>query len=152
MLKIAREMGFKGPIFGCNYDDGYQIMQIAGKEASTDFFIHSLIFDSPDMTPLIKMITKRAKKQSGEAYVTTVWGFQAIYVLVQAIEKAQSLDPTVIKGSWEKMKAIDTVYGPGRMGGLKTYGINHTVCHPCPIQALQDGQVKWVKWVDVYSE
>ena len=89
---------------------------------------------------------------AGEAYVTTVWGFQAIYVLVQAIEKAQSLDPTVIKGSWEKMKAIDTVYGPGRMGGLKTYGINHTVCHPCPIQALQDGQVKWVKWVDVYSE
>lgn len=152
MLKIAREMGFKGPIFGCNYDDGYQIMQIAGKEASTDFFSHSLVFDSPDMTPLIKMITKRAKKQYGEAYVTTVWGFQAIYVLVQAIEKAQSLDPTVIKGSWEKMKAIDTVYGPGRMGGLKTYGINHTVCHPCPIQALQDGQVKWVKWVDVYSD
>jgi branched-chain amino acid transport system substrate-binding protein len=152
MLKIAREMGFKGPMFGCNYDDGYQILQIAGKEASTDFFIHSLMFDSPDMTPLIKMIAKRGKEQFGEAYVTTVWGFQGMYVLFQAIEKAQSLDPTVVKKTWEQMKSIDTVYGPGRMGGLKTYGINHTVCHPCPIQALQNGQVKWVKWVDVYSD
>lgn len=152
MLKIAREMGFKGPIFGCNYDDCSQIMQIAGKEASTDFFIHSLMLDDPAMTPMIKMIAKRAREKYGEAYTTTVWGFQAVYVLVQAIEKAQSLDPTVVRDTWEKMKTIDTVYGPGRMGGLKTYGINHTVCHPCPIQALDNGKVKWVKWMDVYSE
>ena len=152
MLKIAREMGFKGPIFGCNYDDGYQILQVAGKDASTDFFIHSLVLDSPEMTPLIKMIVKRAKEKYGECYVTTIWGFQTVYVLAQAIEKAQSLDPTVVKNTWEKMEKIDTVYGPGKMGGLKTYGVNHTVCHPCPIQALKDGKVTWVKWVDVYSE
>jgi branched-chain amino acid transport system substrate-binding protein len=152
MLKIAREMGFKGPIFGCNYDDGYQILQVAGKESSNDFFVHSLVLDSPEMTPLIKMIVERAKKKHGEAYVTTVWGFQGIYVLAQAIEKAQSLDPTVVRDTWEKMDKIDTVYGPGRMGGFKTYGIKHTVCHPCPIQALKNGQVSWVKWVDVYSE
>lgn len=152
MLKVAREMGFKGPIFGCNYDDCYQIMQIAGKDASTDFFIHSLMFDSPDMTPMIKMIAKKAKEKYNEVYTTTVWGFQGMYVLAQAIEKAQSTDPTAVKEAWEKMDKIDTVYGPGKMGGLKTYGIKHTVCHPNPIQALKNGEVRWIKWVDVYTD
>lgn len=151
MLKIIRDMGFKGPVFGCNYDDAYQIMEIAGKEASTDFFIHQIDLDSPDMTPMIKEIIKRAKAKYGKVYGMHVWGFNPLYELKQVIEKAQSADPKVLKDTWEKMKTIDTVYGLGRMGGLKTYGINHTVCAPCPIVSLMDGKVKWVKWVDVYS-
>ena len=152
MLKNIREMGFKGPVFGCNYDDAYQIREIAGKEASTDFFIHQIDLDSPDMTPMIKEIAKRAKAKYGKAYGMHIWGFNPLYELKQVIEAAQSVDPTAIKDTWEKMKTVDTVYGPGKMGGLKTYGINHTVCAPCPIVALMNGEVKWVKWVDVYSE
>jgi branched-chain amino acid transport system substrate-binding protein len=152
MLKIIREMGFKGPVFGCNYDDAYQIREIAGKEASTDFFIHQVDLDSPDMTPMIKDITKMARAKYGKAYGMHIWGFNPLYELKQVIEAAQSADPAVMKDTWEKMKTIDTVYGPGKMGGLKTYGINHTVCAPCPIVALMNGEVKWVKWVDVYSD
>jgi branched-chain amino acid transport system substrate-binding protein len=151
MLKIIREMGYNDPVFGCNYDDAYQIMEIAGKEASTNFFIHQIDLDSPDMTPMIKEIAKRAKAKHGKAYGMHIWGFNPLYELKQVIEAAQSVDPTALKDTWENMKTIDTVYGPGRMGGLKTYGINHTVCAPCPIVALMDGEVKWVKWVDVYS-
>jgi branched-chain amino acid transport system substrate-binding protein len=152
MLKITREMGFKGPVFGCNYDDAYQIREIAGTEASTDFFIHQIDLDSPDMTPMIKEITKRAKAKYGKVYGMHIWGFNPLYELKQVIEAAQSTDPTALKDTWEKMNTIDTVYGPGKMGGLKTYGINHTVCAPCPIVSLMNGEVKWVKWVDVYSE
>jgi len=152
MLKIIREMGFKGPVFGCNYDDAYQIREIAGKEASTDFFIHQIDLDSPDMTPMIKEIAKRAKAKHGKAYGMHIWGFNPLYELKQVIEAAQSVDPTAIKDTWEKMKTVDTVYGQGKMGGLKTYGINHTVCAPCPIVSLMNSEVKWVKWVDVYSE
>lgn len=152
MLKIAREMGFKGPIFGGNYDDAYQIKEIAGKEASTNFFIHQVDLDSPEMTPMIKEIVKMAKAEYGKVYGMHPFGFNAIYVLKQAIEKAQSTDPTVVRDTWEKMTAIDTIYGPGKMGGLKTYGINHTVCAPCPIVTLMNGEVKWAKWdKNVYS-
>ncbi|MFH1241905.1 MAG: ABC transporter substrate-binding protein [Pseudomonadota bacterium] len=151
MLKVIREMGFNGPVFGCNYDDAYQIMEIAGKEASTNFFIHQIDTASPDMTPMIKEIVKMAKAKYGKVYGMHIWGFNPLYELKQVVEKAQSTDPTVIKDVWENMKTIDTVYGIGRMGGLKTYGINHTVCAPCPIVELMDGKVKWVKWVDVYS-
>ncbi|MBI4774769.1 MAG: ABC transporter substrate-binding protein [Deltaproteobacteria bacterium] len=152
MLKVTREMGFNGPVFGCNYDDAYQIMEIAGKEASTHFFIHQIDLDSPDMTPMIKEITKLTRAKHDKAYGMHIWGFNPLYELKQVIEKAQSTDPAVLKETWEKMETIDTVYGPGRMGGLKTYGINHTVCAPCPIVELMDGKVSWVKWVDVYSE
>jgi branched-chain amino acid transport system substrate-binding protein len=151
MLKVIREMGFNGPVFGCNYDDAYQIMEIAGKSASTDFFIHQIDLDSPDMTPMIKEIKKRAMATYGKAYGMHIWGFNPLYELKQVIEAAQSMDPSVLKDTWGNMKTLDTVYGPGRMGGLKTYGINHTVCAPCPIVSLMNGNVKWVKWVDVYS-
>jgi branched-chain amino acid transport system substrate-binding protein len=151
MLKVIREMGFNGPVFGCNYDDAYQIMEIAGKQASTNFFIHQIDLESPEMTPMIKEIAKMAKAKYGKVYGMHIWGFNPLYELKQVLEKAQSTDPTVLKDVWENMKTIDTVYGPGKMGGLKTYGINHTVCAPNPIVALMDGHVKWVKWVDVYS-
>lgn len=151
MLKVIREMGFNGPVFGCNYDDPYQIKEIAGKQASTDFFIHQIDLDSPDMTPMIKQIAKMAKAKYGKVYGMHIWGFNPLYELKQVLEKAQSTDPTVLKNAWENMKTIDTVYGLGKMGGLKTYGINHTVCAPCPIVSLVTGQVRWVKWVDVYS-
>jgi len=144
-------MGFKGPVFGGNYDDAYQIREIAGKENSTDFFIHNLDLDSPDMTPMIKEVTKRAKAKYGKTNGMYMMGFFPWYELKQVLEAANSTDPTVVKNTWEKMKTIDTLYGPGKMGGLKTYGINHTVCHPCPIVSLTNGEVKWVKWVDVYS-
>jgi branched-chain amino acid transport system substrate-binding protein len=152
MLKVAREMGFKGPVFGCNYDDPAQIAQIAGKKNSYNFFIHSLVLDSPAMTPMIKMMLKMARAKYKKAYSWDCWGFNAVWVLAQAIEKAQSLDPTRVRDVWEKMKSIQTIWGPGRMCGRKTYGINHTVCHPIPIAALVKGKVKWVKWIDVFTE
>ena len=151
MLKVIREMGFNGPVFGCNYDDAYQIKEIAGEQASTNFFIHQLDLDSPDMTPMIKEIVKMAKEKYDKVYGMHVMGFVPLYLLKQVLEKAQSTDPAVLKDVWGNMKTIDTVYGPGRMCGLKTYGIKHTVCAPNPIVELMDGKVKWVKWVDVYS-
>ena len=105
MLKISREMGFNGPVFGCNYDDAYQIREIAGKEAATDFFIHQIDLDSPDMTPIIKEIAKRAKAKYGKAYGMHIWGFNPLYELKQVIEAAQSVDPTDIKDAWEKIPA-----------------------------------------------
>jgi len=153
MIKIAREMGYDKLMFGGNYDDLYVIRDIVGKEGSDKVFMHVLVHDSPEMTPMIKELVRRVKQKEGKitAALYNAWGFQGVWVLAQAIQKAQSLDPTAVKDAWEKMDAIKTVYGPGKMGGLKTYGINHTVCHPLPIAELVNGEVKWVKWVDVYS-
>jgi branched-chain amino acid transport system substrate-binding protein len=145
MLKAARELGFTGPAFGC-HEDPYDIATVAGPAASTNFYVHNLQVDSSAMTPMIKEIMKLGQAKYGRQSPTYVWAWNAAYCLTQAIEKAQSLDPTVVKNSWEKMKSIDTAYGPGRIGGMKTYGINHNVSYKTPFTSLKDGKVVWVEW------
>ncbi len=148
MLKAAREMGFTGPVFAC-HEDPYDIREVAGVEASTEFYTHNIKMDAPEMTDMIKEIASRGEAKYGKASPTHVWGWNAAYCLVQAIEEAQSLDPAVVKNSWEQMTSIDTAYGPGKIGGLNTYGINHTVSYPMPLTALQDGEVVWIMWQEV---
>jgi branched-chain amino acid transport system substrate-binding protein len=148
MLKAAREMGFTGPVLAC-HEDPYDIREVAGRAASTDFYTHNIAIDAPEMTPMIKEIAKRAKAKYGRTSPTHVWGWSPSWSLVQAIQAAQSIDPTVVKNSWEKMASIETPYGTGRIGGMKTYGINHNVSAPMPLAGLKDGNVIWIKWQDV---
>ena len=148
MLKAAREMGFTGPVLAC-HEDPYDIREVAGRDASTDFYTHNIAMDAPEMTPMIKEIEKRGKAKFGRTSPTHVWGWSPSWSLVQAIQAAQSLDPTAVKDSWEKMTSIKTPYGEGKMGGKKTYGINHTVSAPMPLSGLKDGEVVWVMWQDV---
>jgi len=148
MLKTAREAGFTGPV-SCGHNPGEDILKVAGVPASTDYFATGIVGNDPDMPPMIKAITPRFVKQFGHALYYNYWGFNGIYVLVNAIEAAQSLDPTKVKDSWEKMESIDSIYGPAPMGGLETYGIRHTICHPVAIEVLIDGKVRHIKWVDV---
>jgi ABC-type branched-subunit amino acid transport system substrate-binding protein len=148
MLKAAREAGFTGPVFAC-HEDPYDILEVAGPAASTEFYVHNIVPDSPEMTDMIKEINERARAKYGKTSPTYVWGFNAPYCLIQAIEEADSLDPDVVKDSWEKMGSIDTAYGDGRMGGMSTFGINHTVSYPMPLTALQDGEVVWIMWQEV---
>lgn len=148
ILKAAREMGFTGPVFAC-HEDPYDIREVAGRAASTEFYTHNLAMDAPEMTSMIKEIAKLAQAKYGRVSPTYVWGWSPCWSLVQAIEAAQSLDPTVVKDTWEKMKSIETPYGTGKMGGLNTYGINHSVSAPMPLTALKNGEVVWVKWQKV---
>jgi branched-chain amino acid transport system substrate-binding protein len=148
MLKSAREAGFTGPV-SCGHNPCEDILQVAGPAASTNYFATGIVGSSPDMPPMIKEITPRLVKEFGHALYYNYWGFNGIYVLVKAIEAAQSIDPDAVKNSWEKMESIESIYGKAGMGGAKTYGIRHTVCHPVAIQSLMNGQIKHIKWVDV---
>ncbi len=145
MLKAAREMGFTGPVFGC-HEDPYDIATVAGPAASDEFYVHNIQVDSPAMTPMVKEIMKLGQAKFGRQSPTYVWAWNAAYCLTQAIEKAQSIDPTAVKDTWEKMKSIDTAYGAGRIGGMKTYGINHNVSYKTPFCSLKKGKVVWVEW------
>ena len=150
ILKAAREAGYTKPIVSF-HNPAPDIKKVAGAAASTNFITNGIIWDDPSNPPLIKEIGAKFVKKYGNAFYYQFWGFNLIYNLTKAIEAAQSLDPTVVRDKWEKMETIDTIYGTGRMGGLKTYGIKHSVGHPLAIQVLDNGQVKQVKWVDVYT-
>lgn len=147
MLKAAREAGFTGPII-CNHPCE-EVGIVAGPAASNNYIGIGVVADSPDNTPIIKEMTPIFKKKYGRADFYHFMPFNCAYVLVRAIESAKSLDPTVVKDHMEKMKTFESIYGPAHFGGLKTYGINHTICHPVGIQTLMDNQIKHAAWVDI---
>lgn len=150
MLKNLRTMGFTGPIFVCSMTPPQDIMKIAGPEASTNFFGHGIselvtVPDAPEITKEVIAMAV-ADPEIGRFDMMMAQGFDAIYTMVQAIEKAQSLDPQVVAASWEKATSIDTVFGPGTMGGLQTYGINHSVYTQLPILRLENNVLSWGTW------
>lgn len=147
ILKQVRELGFTGPVFTQTPCDLYPVLDAVGKDYSYNFFNVSLDLKGTDVPPMMQEVQKLWKDKFTAPFVLdTICGWDALWCLTQAIEKAQSLDPTEVAASWEKMGSIETSYGTGHMGGLKTFGINHLVVRPIPISNLEKGEVKFGKW------
>ncbi len=123
------------------------VLAIAGAAAATNVLTGG-ITPGPGNPPLVNEIDKRLRAQYGDNTLI-LDNANGLYVLVQAIEAAQSLDPTAVKNKWETMNTIKTLFGKGYMGGQKIYGIRHSVSNPHSIQRLIDGKVSSGGWVEV---
>ncbi len=65
------------------------------------------------------------------------------------MKKADSIDVEKVKAAWESATTVDTLYGTSTLGGEKTYGLkNHAIGHSWPAQALQNGKVVSLGWMD----
>jgi branched-chain amino acid transport system substrate-binding protein len=150
ILKQGRELGFKGPMLQIAYPGGEisEIQRVAGKDFTTDYVVIGHALNKPEaLTPMMNVIAKAVKDKFGVGLTTDhLLGFESLWYLAQAIEKAQSLDSTVVKDSFERMTKIETPYGPGTMGGLKTFGINHIVVRPLSLVRFMNGEPNFIKW------
>jgi len=101
------------------------------------------------MTPEIKEAIKFIKDKFNQEMTAAIFiGWEQMVILADVIEKAQSLDSTVVKDFWEKMTSINTPAGKGKMGGLEYYGINHVVIRPMPMSRVMKGKVEHYGWGD----
>jgi len=141
VLRIAREMGYTKPIFAWNYAVGADILTIAGTQSSTNWFGHGMTATTPNKPALAQTISDIAVPKYGKLDVLQLAGFTQLYYLTQAIEQAQSLDTAAVKTALETIQTVETPLGTGKVGGLQTYGIAHSLYHPVPMNALQDGKV-----------
>lgn len=149
LLKGVRDLGYDG-VYACAVAVSCaDVLTIAGEEASTDFFSLGSDANTPDQDPLLVEFSKRLQDKYGTDRTILLQYANGVWELAQVIEKAQSLDPTVVRDVWEKMDTIETLYGTGNMGGLETYGINHVVAHALPIMTLNEGQIGYGGWVDI---
>jgi hypothetical protein len=80
--------------------------------------------------------------------VDHVYGWELTWIMAQMIEGAKSIDPTDVKNYWEKNPKFETPSGPGHMGGLQTYGINHVVVKPVALTRIIQGKVEHITWVN----
>ncbi len=147
IIKASRAMGYKGPLFNVTPSALSDIIDAAGHGKEVEgFFIVSWHMDDPKLGPLMAEIIKRGKAKFGKTSHWHSFGFNTVWALVQAIQSAQSLDPKVVANHWRTMKSLQTVTGPGIMGGQKTFGINNVVCQPLAIVQCIKGKPVNVKW------
>jgi ABC-type branched-subunit amino acid transport system substrate-binding protein len=151
LLKLLRAGGWNKPFCACGNISPLEILTIAGKAASTEFFSSGFIPGHPSnpaaMEAIIKKMTKPGQQRA--FHFETPNG---LWSLLTVIQDAQSVDPTAVKDHWEKMNKIPgTIFGDGNMGGKETYGIRHAVATPVPYCRLMNGEMKFGKWVSTTS-
>ena len=151
-LKAARDLGFEGPLFyGVRADVALQAM-IAGGDVS-DMFGAGMTLADPDSIPemakevqahYLTMFPERELIADIMAEYDTLW------VLLQTIEKAGSIDSETIVKTYEgltELGDLQTTLGPAYVGGLKTLGVNRVICAPYAISRVTDGQSTNVEYV-----
>jgi branched-chain amino acid transport system substrate-binding protein len=150
-IKAIRGLGYTKPIFSsCDAIVLPDVLGIAGSDAE-GFFGPSVPSDTniPNLPQIAKDVIKMATDKGWTFNEMQVQGFSAVYSMVQAIEAANSLDPKTVAAKWEKMDKIDTIFGQGKMGGLKTYGVNHNVYFQTPISVIKNGKVDFGGWISL---
>jgi branched-chain amino acid transport system substrate-binding protein len=149
ILKGVRELG-DNRLFGVSLPTvPKELLALAGKAAATNFFTIGPLPGAPGTPALTAEIDKRLTKKYGQAVQQQLMGFNSVWTMAYAINKAQSLDPGTVKAAWEKLDTIDTAFGKGAMGGQKTYGIRHAVDQPCPVYRIENGEPKFGAWMPV---
>ncbi len=148
VLKALRKSGFAKPVIGMHYLQVEDVLEVAGAEASTNYYVHGLMLNDPELPERIKWILETGTKKYGhKGLAFWVEGFDPVYTIAQAIGKAQSLDPDAIRKAWEQMDTIDTAYGTSKIGGRETYGLRHAVVGPRSIAGLERGKPTAMGWV-----
>lgn len=144
IINQSRELGFTGPVFAPVLGDINILRAMLNPKYANDVFHGGADVLSPKMTQIIKdfrVLVEQQTKTTLNMDHTLV--LEALYPLLQGIEKAQSFDTDKVVATMEKMKNIDTIYGPGKMGGEEMFGINHVIRRPLMLSRIMNGKVEF---------
>jgi len=142
IVKQVRELGYKGKTFAGTTLNPPEFCKIAGQQNAEGH-----ISNTHD---LLGAYTTDGQRKYHDDYVALygkpfdpVTPKYHVYldILVQAIEKAGSLDPTKVKETMEKTEEWNTIFGPTRFGGKEYYGIKRQIITPIYISELIEGKL-----------
>mgnify|MGYP000869657478 FL=1 len=144
IVKALRALGNTKPVVYPNY--GPSTLGIVGPEGSHNIInTQSYLDDDPFNPPIMQEVF--------DARDTDLQWFgmvpNALWVLVEAMRAAQSIEPADVVAAWENMDPkVSTLYGEGLLCGTETYGLKqHAVIYGCATSKIVDGQITQVEWV-----
>jgi ABC-type branched-subunit amino acid transport system substrate-binding protein len=152
ILMAARQLGFKGP-FICNVPLGPEVFQrvVNDPTALTDVITNGIDLSQP--TDMMKDVMKRWKAKYKEPFMSdSIVGWDELWILTQAMEKAQSVVGEKVFAAMETMNqpgSLKTCFGPARMGGSERFGVNRTLVRPIPLTRLMNGKTEFIGFVSV---
>jgi len=142
IVKQLRELGYKGKTFSGTTLDPLEFCKIAGVQNAEGH-----ISNTHD---LLGAYTTEGQKKYYDDYMAIhgkpldpVTPKYHLYldILVQAIEKSGSLDPTQVKETMEKMEEWHTIFGAAKFGGKEHYGIKRQIVTPVYISEIVNGNL-----------
>ncbi len=134
------------------------VMEYAGADASNGGFTigaSTRASDAGENTDVFNGLVEVVRSEYGEDAAATFDGAAAntLYIMLQMMQKAESIDPADVAAAWEAGGEVDTLYGTAVIGGTETYGVeNHAVGHPRPVSVMDpeaEGGWEFAGWIDV---
>jgi branched-chain amino acid transport system substrate-binding protein len=113
IVKQVRDAGITGPIFGGDGYDTPLLMQIAGKGANNVYYTTHSLMDktagSPEVQKFIAAYEAEYKTPPENAFAGL--GYDTVYLLVDAMKRANSADPKKIREALQTTKDLPGVTG-----------------------------------------
>ena len=134
IVKQAREMGLTMPIVGADGWDSPKLAEIAGEKAlNNTFFTNHYSVDDP--TEAGKAFVANYTKEFGQKpEALAVLGYDAVYVLADAIKRANSTDADKIIAALSDTKNFKAV------SGITTINASHDADKSAVIIEMKDGK------------
>jgi branched-chain amino acid transport system substrate-binding protein len=112
IVKQARELGITVPLMGADGWDSPKLVELAGADALNNTFItNHYTSEDPDEN-IQKFVTTYKEKFNGESpNAFNALGYDTVYLLADAIERAGSTDTTKIKEALESTKDLSRITG-----------------------------------------
>ncbi len=147
-LKAARQVGFKGP-FVSNSPLGADVFVATVKDPT---MLTDVIANGPDVTHPTPEIQKlmdawKAKCPNDNFISDSVLAYDIPWVMTQVMQKAGTLDAATVVKTMEGMTNsgdVQTLEGPGYIGGLDRFGVNRVLYRPIPLTRLMNGVAEFV--------
>jgi branched-chain amino acid transport system substrate-binding protein len=143
IVKQARESGVTVPLMGADGWDSPTLVKLAGKDALNNTFITNHYSAQDPDTKIQEFVTKfkeKYKDKSPDAF--NALGYDSVYLLVDAIKRAGSLDREAIKNALAETKDISLVTG------VVTIDKKHNPIKSATILEYVDGEQKFKAKVD----
>ena len=134
------------------------LMEYAGEDACYNAFTlgpSTREADKTQNTDIFNGVVEKVRELFGDEAAESFDGAACnnLYVMLQAMQTAGSIDPAVVAAAWETMGTVETIYGTGYTGGEETYSIaGHAIGSPRSVSVIdptaEDGWYFW-GWIDV---
>ncbi len=149
MVKSLREIGYDKWVFALSNAPCADVMKITGPDAAQKLVTQAFTPGSKDNPPQLEALMKKSQAKYGANVPLYFETACPLGILVDMIQKAQSLDPDVVKKKWESMdgQTVASLFGPAVISGTKTYKMKgHGLSHAHPNQILDKGVVTDAGW------
>jgi branched-chain amino acid transport system substrate-binding protein len=111
IIKQARELGIMIPILGGDGFDSPQLAELAGKENLKDCYFSGHFFSGSSAPEVKRFVANYKKRYNAVPDMLGALGYDAVYMLADAIKRAGKIDRDAIRDALAATKGLKLVTG-----------------------------------------